>query len=69
MSGDEVVLLVPAYVAVQLLADGTLPPLRGAAVEVVVFAQAPRRMVLAEVRAMGTPVAGDVVSLVFQRAH
>ncbi len=67
VSGDNVLLHVPTYVAVQLLADGTLPPLRGAAVEVVVFAQPPRQLVLAEVWATETP-AGDVVSLSFTPA-
>jgi len=69
VSDDRVVIHVPAYVAIQLFADGTLPPARGAAVEVVVFAQPPRRMVLAEVRASKRAVSGDVVSLVFDDAR
>lgn len=69
VSDDHVVIHVPAYVAVQLLADGTLPPARGAAVEVVVYAQPPRLLVLAEVRASSRSVAGDVVSLVFELAR
>ena len=63
VSGDRVVVHVPACVAVQLLADGVLPPLRGGPVEIVVYAQPPRRAALVEVH---TGEYGDIVSLTFE---
>jgi len=53
-------------VAVQLFADGTLPPVRRSAVEIVVHARPPRRIVLVEVLTGSRHLAGDVVSLTFE---
>jgi hypothetical protein len=65
-SDARVTIDTPAYVAVQLFADGTLQSVRRSAVEIVVHAQPPRRMVLVEVLTNSRSLAGDVVSLTFE---
>ncbi len=62
-SEARVTIDTPAYVAVQLFADATLPPGRRSVVEIVVHGQPPRRMVLVEVLTRSRHLAGDVVSL------
>jgi len=64
---DIVVLHVPAPVIAQLFADGILPPIGHKTVEIVVYAQPARRMVLAELSSSDrSKVAGDVLSLTFR---
>jgi hypothetical protein len=67
-TGDRVVLHVPALAVAQLLAEGRLPPIGGRSVELIVHAQPPRRMVLAEICSGARSVLGEVVSLTFRAA-
>jgi hypothetical protein len=53
---------------VQLFADGTLPALRTAAVDVAAYGAPSRKMVLVEIQTSAKRFGGDVVSLVFEAA-
>ena len=48
-----------------IVADGTLPELRTAAVNVAAYGEPSRKMVLMEIQTSAKRVGGDVVSLVF----
>jgi len=67
-AGERVTIETPSYVAVQLFADGTLPALRTAAVDVAAYGEPSRKMVLVEIQTSAKRLGGDVVSLVFEAA-
>ncbi|MBK7399625.1 MAG: hypothetical protein IPJ34_26045 [Myxococcales bacterium] len=68
VTGDRIVLHLPALAVVQLFADGGLPTIGGRSVELVVRARPPRRMVLVDVCAGARSAVGEVVSLTFKPA-
>lgn len=67
LEGTDVVVETPASVAVQLLAEGTVPPIGTGTVELVVYGQPARRARLSRVRAPGA-LGRETIYLVFEPA-